>query len=103
MSCIGQTALDEAIQLGKAREQRLLDAQALRQPIDEPSTSQADDGLDFETLTEKHELLDTLLHYERYATGPEESVWVCVDCGDVDVDPYEQDCSCYALVCEDDL
>lgn len=32
--------------------------------------------------------------YSRYATQGEESVWICHDCEETDVDPYEQECGC---------
>lgn len=54
--------------------------------------------LTYEQVVNTCECQDTLMHYSRYTrqfVGKEESAWVCDECEDVDVDPYEQDCSCY--------
>lgn len=32
--------------------------------------------------------------YDRYATGPEDSLWICAYCGEEDVDPDEHDDEC---------
>lgn len=31
--------------------------------------------------------------FSRYATEPEESTWICNECGASDADPYESGCS----------
>jgi hypothetical protein len=38
--------------------------------------------------------LESKRRYDRYATGPEHSVWICGYCGEENVDPDEHDEDC---------